>query len=95
MRFSTKQITVTATNSGGSATTGFRVTVKATAPKLLAAPALAGSGRIGTEVAVDPGSWAGVPAPTLALQWLRDGVEIAGATASELCARPRRRRRGR
>ena len=49
-------------------------------PRLLAAPALAGAGRIGQAVAVLPGLWIGAPA--LALQWCRDGVAIAGASAA-------------
>ena len=48
-------------------------------PALILAPALAGAGKIGSEVRVSPGSWAGVPAPELALQWCRDGVDISGA----------------
>ena len=49
-------------------------------PFWLAAPALAGTGRIGTEVTVDPGLWVGDPLPSLALQWRCDGVDIPGAT---------------
>jgi len=49
-------------------------------PLMLAAPALAGTGRIGSEVSVDPGIWAGDPLPSLALQWRCDGVDIPGAT---------------
>ena len=50
-------------------------------PVLLLAPALAGTGRVGTEVRVAPGRWAGLPAPALGLQWCRDGAAIPGATA--------------
>jgi hypothetical protein len=50
------------------------------APAVVTAPTLAGSGEIGSEVSVDTGSWNG--APTFTLQWLRDGTEIAGATAA-------------
>ena len=49
-------------------------------PFWLAAPALAGTGRIGTEIGVDPGLWVGDPLPSLALQWRCDGVDIPGAT---------------
>jgi hypothetical protein len=48
-------------------------------PRLLAAPRLVGSGRIGAPLAVDPGVWRGTPAPVLGLRWLRDGAPIAGA----------------
>ena len=51
-------------------------------PVLLLAPALAGSGKIGSEVRVAPGRWAGLPPPALDLQWCRDGKPIPGATAA-------------
>jgi hypothetical protein len=76
-----ERITVTATNSGGSAAASFRVTVRATAP-VPGTPGLAGSGAIGAPVTVDPGQWGGVPAPVLALQWLRAGAAIPGATGA-------------
>ncbi|HEX5202577.1 MAG TPA: hypothetical protein VFW27_21810, partial [Actinoplanes sp.] len=83
------EVVVTATNSGGAATSRFRVTVVAEPvepvlerPTLIAPPALAGSGRIGEAVEVDPGLWSGQPIPEIALQWLRDGAAIDGATGS-------------
>ena len=83
------EVVVTATNSGGNASSGFRLDVIAevTEPELVApasqvAPSLSGTGVIGTEVEVDAGSWTGTPVPELALQWLRDGGAIEGATAS-------------
>ena len=80
-------VTVTATNSGGSAEATFLVTVRAKppvpiAPVLLAAPVLAGTGKIGSEITLDDGSWSGMPLPVLSRQWLRDGAEIAGATGA-------------
>jgi hypothetical protein len=79
-------VTVTATNSGGAASARFLVTVEARPlsipPLLLAAPALAGAGKIGSPVSVEPGLWGGLPQPALAFQWLRDGTEIEGATAA-------------
>lgn len=51
-------------------------------PVLILAPALIGTGKIGAEIRVTPGQWGGWPVPDLALQWRRDGVEIAGATGS-------------
>ena len=75
-------IVVAAENSGGRAELGFtlRVTPPAVEPILLRAPALAGPGLVGAALVVDPGEWAGDPAPELAPQWLRDGAPIAGAT---------------
>ena len=60
-------------------------------PVLLLAPALAGSGRIGAEVRVAPGRWAGLPAPALDLQWCRDGTADPRRHRRGLCARRRRR----
>jgi hypothetical protein len=48
---------------------------------LLSAPALLGAGQVGAAVSVDPGRWSGLPAPSLAFQWRRDGTAIVGATA--------------
>ena len=76
------EVTVTAGNSGGSATAAFRVSVRGVAPAATVEPGLAGSGKVGAEIRVEPGSWSGKPAPTLALQWRRDGADIAGATAA-------------
>jgi hypothetical protein len=50
-------------------------------PVLVAAPLLAGTGRIGRPVAVVPGLWSG-GVRDLALQWQRDGVAIPGATGT-------------
>jgi hypothetical protein len=50
------------------------------APMVLVAPGLAGLGRIGSELSVITGLWSGLPAPSLELQWQRDGRDIAGAT---------------
>ena len=69
---------------GGAAAVDFRVTITARPtilpPLLLAAPVLAGAGKIGSALSVDTGRWGGLPEPTLSVKWLRDGVEIAGAT---------------
>ena len=74
-------VTVTASNSGGTATASFHVTVAPAfvLPLLVAAPALAGTGAIGSEVTLDPGVWVGYPAPSLGFAWCRDGAEISGA----------------
>ena len=81
------EITVTASNSGGSAAAGFRVTVEPVlaAPVLVVPPSLAGDGTIDSEIVLDPGTWAGVPDPEVAVQWLRDGAAIGGATAPPTC----------
>jgi hypothetical protein len=50
------------------------------APKLLAAPSIVGDGRIGSEHHAASGEWSGRPEPALSFTWLRNGVEIAGAT---------------
>ena len=58
------------------------VAVEVGAPALVAAPALAGTGKIGSEVTVQPGLWSGDPVPDLALQWQCGGADIAGATGT-------------
>ena len=79
-------VTVTASNSGGAAEASFLVTVAAPsvliAPSVVTAPALKGTAQIGSELKVEAGLWSGLPLPVLALQWLRDGAEIPGATAA-------------
>ena len=54
----------------------------ATEPAVVTAPTLTGAGKIGVVVTADAGSWSGQPAPTTALQWRRDGTDIAGATGA-------------
>ena len=81
-----ERITVTATNSGGSAQASFLATVRATPPVCRRPPALAeapaGKGVIGTPVTLDPGAWEGVPAPELAIAWLLDGAAVEGAAGT-------------
>ena len=86
-------VTVTATNSGGTVEASFLVTIKVAPPVpvppvLLAVPVLAGTARIGSELRVETGSWGGWPVPALALQWLRDGAAINGATAAAYTVTP-------
>ncbi len=50
-------------------------------PVLVAAPLLAGAGRIGLPVAVVPGLWSG-GVEDMGLQWRLDGVAIPGATGT-------------
>ena len=74
---------VTATNSAGGATGGFRMVITATAaPEVIVPPKLLGTGLIGAAVTLDPGVWSGAPTPALTFQWQRDGVDIAGALAA-------------
>ena len=73
---------MTASNSGGGATESFKLSVVAAPPAVVTAPNAhrlrqdrdGGQRRAGT--------WSGKPAPTIALQWRRDGAAIAGATAA-------------
>ena len=77
-------VTVTATNSGGSASVSFTVTVIAapvlTAPASLVAPSLSGTGRVGAPMRVETGTWSGDPTPVLSVRWTRNGADIPGAT---------------
>ena len=81
-------LTVTAYDAAGAAAGRWRLTLAAAPeegtgdepPAVSRAPALAGAGLVGAPVALDPGDWTGSPAPALAVRWLRDGTEIAGAT---------------
>ena len=79
---SAASITVTATNSGGSASISFKVNVKGEGPTVATAPKLSGTGKIGSAVSVDAGAWNGKPAPTTAFQWRRGTADIAGATGA-------------
>lgn len=75
------EVIVTASNSGGVATSVFRLTIAAEpvpAPAVVTAPALLGAGKIGAALGVDTGVWS-VPLTSLTLQWRRDGADIAGA----------------
>ncbi len=80
------EIIVTAGNSGGEASSRFRLTVAAepagSAPALMTAPSLAGSGLVGEALSVDAGVWAGEPLPDIALQWRCGGADLPGATAA-------------
>ena len=69
---------VTGTNAGGSATaTSAPRNVPAVLPQNTAPPAISGT----QTLTCNPGTWTGSPAPTLTIEWLRDGTVIAtGAT---------------
>ena len=57
-------------------------------PLAVSAPALTGTGKIGAAVTLAPGLWTGTPAPGLARQWRRDGVDIPGAVLASYTPGP-------
>ena len=57
-------------------------TVAGIAPTNDVVPSIAGGTGLGDTLTVTAGTWSGAPAPTLAYQWLRDGVEIEGETGT-------------
>lgn len=67
----------TITKSSGRWPTGF-IHFADKQLKVTAAPAISGEAKVGTALRVDPGTWS--PAATRTVQWLADGVAIAGAT---------------
>lgn len=80
---------VTATDDAGVETGRFVLTLAAeeaeapaSVPECLVPPTIAGTGRIGSPVVLDPGSWSGTPVPDLACQWLVDGEAVTGAVAT-------------
>ena len=56
-------------------------TITPEAPALVTPPVITGTPVLGNELVCDGGQWAGYPAPVLTYQWLRDGVQIPGATS--------------
>ncbi len=74
-------VTVTSGADGRTATLTGGLTVTATPLKLVTAPAISGSVRVGSTIKVTAGSWS--PAATgYTYQWTANGVTIKGATAS-------------
>ena len=55
--------------------------VRDTSPEPTVAPAITGTLTVGSTLTVSNGTWSGSPTG-YTYQWLRDGVEIGGATAS-------------
>ena len=45
-------------------------------------PTVSGGSEVGSTLTCDPGTWAALPAPTLAIAWLRDGAPVAGAAGA-------------
>jgi len=50
-------------------------------PKRIVAPRVTGNPTVGGVLTCEEGAYSGVPAPTLSVQWLRDGEAINGATS--------------
>ena len=80
---------MTATNDAGSAiaassslTVPVPASPAASAPFNTAAPALSGATTLGATLSCSPGNWTGIPAPTFAYQWLRDGAAIGGTSGT-------------
>jgi hypothetical protein len=65
-----------------STTTGIDAALMPKAPINTAAPVASGTPAVGQTLSCSNGSWTGIPTPTFTRAWLRDGVPIAGATAS-------------
>jgi hypothetical protein len=51
-------------------------------PKRIAAPRVTGNATVGGILTCEEGSYSGVPAPTLSVEWLREGEAVAGATSA-------------
>jgi hypothetical protein len=77
------RLLVTVTNPDGSATAASSATAKATSspPVNSVRPTLAGTAQRGATLIATPGTWSGT-GNSYAYQWQRDGVDIAGATAT-------------
>ena len=79
-------ITVSATNSGGTVSQTFALTVSAAlaAPAVIAAPTIAGGTTEGSILTRTAGDASGNPAPARETVWLLDGAAIAGQTGNTL-----------
>lgn len=53
-----------------------------TLPKRITWPQVTGTAAVGGVLTCEEGTYGGFPAPTLSVQWLRDGEAIAGATST-------------
>jgi hypothetical protein len=72
----------------GSVTTAIDAALVPKAPVNTLAPVASGTAAAGGTLSCSTGTWTGSPAPTFAYSWLRDGVAIAGATASTYTVQP-------
>lgn len=66
----------------GEVAAGIDAALVPKAPVNTVAPVASGTPAVGQTLSCSTGSWTGSPAPTYAYAWLRDGVAIAGASAS-------------
>lgn len=66
----------------GSVASGINAALVPKAPVNTAAPVASGTPAAGQTLSCATGSWTGSPTPAFTYTWLRDGVAIAGATAS-------------
>ena len=57
-------------------------TAPTTSPANTSPPVITGPSTVGGTLTASEGGWSGVPTPTYAYQWLRDGTPIAGATGT-------------
>jgi len=71
---------VTATNAAGSASATSNTLAILAAPTNTVAPAITGTAAVGQTITCALGTWTG--SPTLTRQWQRNGVNLAGHTAS-------------
>ncbi|HSZ13960.1 MAG TPA: carboxypeptidase regulatory-like domain-containing protein [Solirubrobacteraceae bacterium] len=51
-------------------------------PRKVVAPRVTGNATVGGILTCEEGSYSGVPAPTLSVEWLREGEAVAGATSA-------------
>jgi hypothetical protein len=74
---------VTAANSIGSATAhSGEVHVPGSRPVPIEAPVVSGHPTVLQQLTCEHGTWNAAPPPTFAYQWLRDGVDMQGASSS-------------
>lgn len=81
----TMRVLVTATNSGGSASSlSGPSAIIAQRPADILAPSISGSARQGKTLTATPGTWSGYPAPSFTYQWQR--CNIAGGECAPIAA---------
>ena len=79
-------VTVTASNSSGNASATSAgvgpIAALPTAPVNTAPPVISGTTTVGQTLTITGNTWTGTPTITYTYQWLRNGANISGATAS-------------
>lgn len=82
----TLTVVVTGTNASGFDTgtsAGSNVPASTNAaPVNTSIPVISGTPIVGNTLTTTSGTWTGVPAPTFAYQWMRNGAPISGATST-------------